>query len=150
MTRVEIIWDLVLKFENGDIAGICEHLGDDFIYSDTLLQQLDKRGLCELLAAIMRAFPGMATNLKIIAENPEGILTLISPVATHTGILTYPGITAIEPTGTTVALPPCPLFFIFSEEKVAKMRLEDVSGGGMIGILKALGIELPPDLRVEE
>jgi hypothetical protein len=50
--------------------------------------------------------------------------------------------TPIQPTGQCVALPRHRIEFTLSEGKIVEARLEDVSAGGLTGLLASLGVDI--------
>jgi predicted ester cyclase len=143
MSKFEIIRKAYQALEEGDFAAAEPYFADDFTYRGTLEKSYNKREYFELMTALKQGFPDYSLNLRFLSAEGDAVKTVFDAIGTHTGIFQIPGITPIQPTGKVVALPRHMMTFILNGEKIREARLEDVSGGGMSGLLEFLDVQLP-------
>jgi hypothetical protein len=58
-----------------------------------------------------------------------------------------PGLKTIPATNKTLRMPEERLTFTIKDNKIDKLHLESVPGGGLPGVLKQLGVEIPVDVH---
>lgn len=144
MSKFEIIRKAYQALEEGDFTAAEAYFTDDFVYKGTVGSPYNKRRYFELMASLKQGFPDYSLNLRFLSAEGDVVKTIFDAVGTHTGVFQIPGITPIQPTGRVVALPRHMLIFTLIGEKIREAQLEDVSGGGLLGLLESLGVHLPP------
>jgi hypothetical protein len=144
MTRAETVREIVATLESDNPRQVSQYLEDDFVFVGPFPGPLDKEQFLEYMAATKRAFPDWLLHYNFIREEDKDTLRgIIQRQGTHLGDFSLPGLAAIPPTEMTVILPIEPIRFIFKDEELARIEIEDASGGGLEGILEQLGAELP-------
>ncbi len=144
MSKFEIIRKAYQALEEGEFAAADQYFTDDFTYWGTVEKPYNKRKYFELMTSLKQGFPDYSLNLRFLAAEGDMVKTIFDAVGTHTGVFQIPGITPIQPTGKVVALPRHMMTFTLKGEKIREARIEDVSGGGLRGLLEFLDVSLPP------
>jgi hypothetical protein len=143
MTNTDIIRIAFAALESNDPHSAEEYFADDFTWKGTFPKPLNKSKFMGMATALKRAMPDYTLNVRIERElDKERFLGTIDPLGTHTGLFVLPGITPIQPTGNCVALPRHPIEILMSKGKITEISVEDVSQGGMAGLLSFLGIDI--------
>ncbi|RJP77621.1 MAG: hypothetical protein C4524_07820 [Candidatus Zixiibacteriota bacterium] len=143
-TRVDFILALMPEMESGHPDRAVRYLSDDFIYTDTFPEPLNRDQYLEFQRLLKQAFPDWSHHLRDFeAEGEDIVHAILERGGTHTGELVLPGLQPIPPTGVTVQLPPEPVIFSFFEDIIDKIQVEEIPGGGLEGLLSHLGVEMP-------
>jgi predicted ester cyclase len=145
MTNAEIILECLRRFEAGDVTGCGEFFDDELVASIPGTDPLNKAQLLALSAVIIEAFPDFTYSAKVIETQGDTVKMLLTPTGTQSGILRYPGITPLPPTGISIALPKHLCTYTVRNGKIVKVVMEDTSDGGLYGLLQTLGISLSED-----
>lgn len=147
MTPREICLAAIQAMESDDPSSAAPWLTDDFLWIGTVPKSLDKKQFLSLMIAVKRGLPDYTLNVKLPEQVSDTVLRgTMDPVGTNTGIFSIHGITPIAPTGISVALPRHCIEFTLSGEKIARIKIEHPSGGGVGGLLEHLGVELNEEL----
>jgi hypothetical protein len=142
MTNAEIILENIRRFETGDLIGCGELFDDEFVGSIPGIEPVNKARLLTISAMILEAFPDFTFNAKALDTQEDSVKVLLEPTGTHTGILRYPGITPLPPTGISFALPRHLCTYTVNSGKIVNAVIEDASSGGFFGLLQSLGISI--------
>lgn len=145
MTNEEIILESVRKFESGNIAGLSELFDDTFIAIVPGIEPLNKSGLIGMCSVLKEAFPDFTLDAEVVATFGDIVKVLFNPTGTHSGVLRYPGITPVQPTGVSVALPRHLFHYTVKDNRIVKAEVEDTSSGGLFGLLRHLGVSISED-----
>jgi predicted ester cyclase len=94
---------------------------------------------------MVKALPDWKFNASDFKENGDQVTAALRITGTHTGELQLPlpGLPAIPASGTKVSLPSEPSTFTVTNGKLAKLELARIEGGGVMGILSQLGVNIP-------
>lgn len=131
--------------EEHDLAQAKELMAPNFVCEGVAPVPLDRDQFLAMHDALSRAFPDFSFNARNFDEPREGLVVpTISITGTHIGALQLPipGAPRVPPTGRTVRLPNERPEYTVVNGKLAKIRLERVVGGGVLGILAQLGATL--------
>ena len=122
-----------------------QYMTDDFVFEGWTPQALNKGEFLALQSELHAAMPDYAFNLSDVHQQNGIVGALIQISGTHTHTLSLPmfGIPLVPYTGTFVILPQEHVEFKLADNKVARMRVETVPGGGLAGLLQQLDTELP-------
>jgi len=96
---------------------------------------------------LLAAFPDWSFNMQDVKEEGNKATTTHHITGTHTGDLDLSpmGMPTIPATGKAISLPVEHAEVTVEGGKIVKMHVADVSpDGGVPGILKQIGVEMPP------
>jgi len=133
--------------ESDDPQKATDYFTEDFKWFGTFPHPLDKQRFFQMIMTIKKAFPDYTFNVKRCEEFQNGVCrATMEPLATHLGVLALPGLSPIQPTGISVALERHVMQFTLVAGKISKIKIEQPSGGGIRGLLQALGIEITEEM----
>ncbi len=143
----QIVKAAMLALESDDPKTAAPYFTEDFQWFGTFPHPLDKQRFFLLIGAVKKGFPDYTLNVKCCEDLPNGVCrATMDPVATHRGVFALPGLNPIPPTGKSVALERHVMHFTLVGGKISKIKIESPSGGGVQGLLEALGIEITEDI----
>ena len=144
MSNITIVKTLMTALQSGDMELAASSMSDDFLISGLTPRTLNKSEFLALQSELLGAMPDFSYNLDQIQSTKNEVTALIRITGTHTGYLALPlfGLQSIPATGLAVALPQVPCNFQVDADKVVGVRVEQVPGGGLSGLLQQVGAEL--------
>lgn len=136
---------LITALQAGDMEMAASIMSDDFLISGLTPRPLNKGEFLAFQSELLGAMPDFSYNLDQVQQQGNEITALIQITGTHTGNLSLPlfGLRSIQPTGIAIVLPQVPCEFQVDADKVLGVRVEQVPGGGLSGLLQQIGAELP-------
>lgn len=146
MTNTEIIKNTLSSIEEGNFAKAKENISNDFKFSGAVPNPVGVDEWLNLHRALNKAFPDLNFNLKNVKEvNSNSVKGTVSLSGTQKNELNVniPGMKPIAATGKKIQLPEEPVEFTFENGKLTKLKVTPVAGGGVMGIYKQLGAEVP-------
>jgi len=145
MSAKDVVKEGLAATEAGDFAKLEGLVADDFSMSGPVPMPVGKREFVGLMMALRQAMPDWKFNPGDYQENGDEVTVPFQITGTHTGELQLPlpGLPPIPATGTRVSLPNEPSTFTVKDGKLAKLEVADIPGGGVMGILSQLGVNLP-------
>jgi predicted ester cyclase len=145
MSAIDIVKEGLAATEAGDFGKLEEMVADDFAMSGPVPMPVGKREFIGLMMAMLKAMPDWKFNATDFKENGDQVTVPLRITGTHTGELQLPmpGLPAIPASGTKVSLPAEPGTFTVRNGKLAKLEVESTPGGGVMGILSQLGVNMP-------
>jgi hypothetical protein len=101
------------------------------------------------MRALITGIPDWKFNYKIGSESKNIVETKVKITGTHTRELPspLPGVKNIAATNKTVRMPEEKVTFKFDNGKIVNINVEKVEGGGIPGLLKQLGVEIPTEVH---
>ncbi len=141
MNAKEIVKTLITALQSGAIDLAAQYMTDDFQLVGWMQQPLDRGEFLALQMQLDAGMPDFTYNLSDLNAHDNVVTGLIQITATHTADLAFPqaGIPTIQMTGQAIGLPQVPVEFVLRDDKVAQMKMQNVPGGGMDGLLQQLG-----------
>ncbi|HEX2910080.1 MAG TPA: nuclear transport factor 2 family protein [Chloroflexia bacterium] len=139
--------------ESGDFSKAESLLAGSFTLTGGFQETLRKDDFLTLLQALKKAFPDMRFNLSNFQEEGNEVHTVARVTGTHTGHLSLPAmeLSAIEPTNKALKLPDEPYHFKLKDGQIDAIRIEEVPGGGLEGLVQQLGLSIDyPDVAETE
>jgi predicted ester cyclase len=145
MSATDVVKEGLAATEAGDFAKLENLIADDFSMLGPVPMPVGKREFIGLMMAMLKAMPDWRFNATDFKENGDQVTVPLRITGTHTGELQLPlpGLPAIPATGTKVSLPSEPGTFTVTNGKLAKLEVASTEGGGVMGILSQLGVNLP-------
>lgn len=137
------VWQLI---EAKDTASAAELLTDDFTFSGPVPEPISGAEWLGMHDKLNAAFPDWKFNISDVHEHGDVVHITAQITGTHTGDLDLSpmGMPTVPATGNAVQLPQEELDVAVVGDKIASISGEPVHGGGVMGILEQLGVELPP------
>lgn len=143
MNNLDVARKGIRAFEANDHATVSSLITEDFTLSGAVPQTLGKQDFLGFMHAMITAFPDFKFNETFTEEGADKVVITQHITGTHTGTLALPGMPPIPATGKKVALPEEKQVFTFRDGKFAKSEGHPVPGGGVMGILAQLGVQMP-------
>jgi predicted ester cyclase len=132
-------------FNAGDLEKVAEHLAPEFQFSGPVPQPIGAQEWLGMSAAMRIAFPDIQYNLRVEAVEGDTVRTSTQLSGTHTGDLdlTAMGLGVIPATGKRFSSPREYGETTVKGGRVISIRIETPPGGGLMGILRQLGVGPP-------
>ena len=143
MSNLDLARKALHAFSSGDTATMNSLLGDGFQFLGVTPQPLGKPEYLGFMQSINTAFPDFKFEETSASESGDTVTIKHHIVGTHTGPLNVPGLPSIPATGKSIRLPEEISVFTFSGGKATKYLGEPAPTGGLPGMLKQLGVEMP-------
>ncbi|MGE5619520.1 MAG: ester cyclase [Sphingomonadaceae bacterium] len=145
MTPAETVASFVEALDAGDLDRAAAYLSDDFVLDGLTPRPLDKPQFLAFVDSVRRAFPDWSFHPTGLQEQGSTVMLTLRGTGTHTGDLRspVPGLPEVPASGRTVSLPDQPARVTVRGDQVASITVQPVAGGGILGILQQLGIQLP-------
>ncbi len=129
--------------EAGDVATLSGMVTDDFQFLGVTPQPLGKQEFLGFIQSLHTAFPDFKFNETTASESGNTATIKHKISGTHTGTFNVPGLPPIPATGKKFQLPEETSVFTFAGDKATKYLAQPAPDGGLPGILKQLGVEMP-------
>ena len=145
MSAMDVVKEGLAATEAGDFGKLDSLVADDFSMSGPIPMPVGKREFIGLMMAMLKAMPDWKFNASDLKENGDQVAVALRITGTHTGELQLPmpGMPAIPATGLKVSLPSEPSTFTVRDGKLTKLEVASIEGGGVMGILSQLGVNMP-------
>ncbi len=145
MSAMDVVKEGLAATEAGDFGKLDSLVADDFVFAGPVPEPVGKREFMGLQMALLKAMPDWKFNAKDMKENGDQVSMMLQVSGTQTGELQLPmpGMPAIPPSGKRVELPFEPSTFTVKNGKLARLDVESSAGGGLMGILSQLGVNMP-------
>jgi predicted ester cyclase len=144
MSAMDVVKEGLAATEAGDFGKLEGMVADDFAMPGPVPMPVGKREFIGLMMAMLKAMPDWRFNAADFKENGDQVTVPLRITGTHTGELQLPmpGMPAIAATGTKVSLPAEPSTFTVKNGKLTKLEVASTPGGGVMGILSQLGVDM--------
>lgn len=143
MNNVELARTVLHALGSGDTATLTSKVTDDFQFIGITPQPLNKQEFLGFSQMLHAAFPDCTFHEVSASENGDTVTIKHTISGTHTGTLNAPGLPPIPATGKSFALPEESSVYTIKGDKVAQTHAYPAPDGGLTGILKQLGVQLP-------
>jgi predicted ester cyclase len=143
MSNLDLARKALHAFSSGDVTTVTSLITDDFQFLGVTPQPLGTQEYLGFMHAVTTAFPDFTFNETGAEESGDAVTIKHHITGTHTGSLNLPGMPPIPATGKKVTLPEEKSHFTFKDGKIAKYLGEPAPNGGLPGMLKQLGVQLP-------
>lgn len=145
MSVLETIKTFMTALQSGDMELAAKTMADDFTLRGMAPQTIHKDELLAIQSQLVAAMPDFSYNLSELHRTGEYSQGLIQVQGTQTNDLSLPmfGLGMIPASGLALVLPQVEVVYRVDDEKVMSMNVEQVPGGGLMGLVQQLGSELP-------
>ena len=151
MSAIDTVNTYMTALQSGDIELAADTMSDDFVMSGFAPKELNKNQFLSTYSNLLASMPDLSFNMADELSEADGVVQVeIEITGTHLNQLSLPvlGIQPIEPTGLAVTLAQTKTtYHVNSENKVTRMEMQPVVGGGLEGLLQQVGAELPLEPR---
>ena len=151
MSAIDTVNTYMTALQSGDIELAADTMSDDFVMSGFASKELNKNQFLSTYSNLLASMPDLSFNMADELSEADGTVQVeIEITGTHLNQLSLPvlGIQPIEPTGLAVTLAQAKTtYHVNGENKVTRMEMQPVVGGGLEGLLQQVGAELPLEPR---
>ena len=141
--------DLVKRWNStflaGDMPGYLAYLSEDFQFTGPVPEPIDREGYVGLMFTMLKACPDLNNNLEVMESSDNQVQGAVVMQGTHTADLDLSpmGMPVFPPTGKSFRLPKEPFTITILNGKITRFHAVVGEGGGLMGILGQLGLEVP-------
>jgi hypothetical protein len=150
MTITEMVQAFMTALEVKDSDRAASYLSDDFIFSGFTPQPLDKSQFLKVMAELKSGMPNLVFHLHDVHEVQEKEQTVrveattqITGTQTAGFILPPLSLPPIPQLGESVSLPEEHWRYVIRDNKITRIIVDRVPGGGIGGLLHQLGVDVP-------
>jgi hypothetical protein len=129
--------------ETGDVATLNDLVSNDFEFLGVTPHPLGKQEFLGFMQSLHTAFPDFKFNETSASESGDTATIKHKISGTHTGTFNVPGMPPIPASGKKVELPEETSVFTCSGGNVTKYLAQPAPDGGLPGILKQIGVQMP-------
>lgn len=144
MTHIQIVKDSFSAIEAGDFATLEKLLHKDYQLSGPVPNPVGRKDLVTMLKSLKGGLPDFAFNLSDLKETKGQVSGILHVTGTHSQTLdlSFMGAPPQPPTGKMVKMPDEPFTADFIGDRLSKLNVEPVEGGGMPGLLNQVGVSI--------
>ena len=145
MNKREIVQSLLDSVQKGDFQSVKSMLADDFQFSGTIPEPINRDAWLEMSSNLKTAFPDLDYHFKVIGTDGDVVRTTSQLSGTHTGSLdlTNMNMGVIPATDKTFSAKSEKTKITVKENKITSWAVEPTDGAGLKAILDQLGVEAP-------
>ncbi len=145
MNKREIVQALMDAVQKGDLETAESMLADEFQFSDSIPEPINKEAWLGMSSSLRTAFPDLDYHFKVIGTDGNVVRTTSQLSGTHTGPfdLTNMQMGVIPATNKTFAATREKTKITVKEDKITAWAVEPTQGAGVMEILKQLDVEIP-------
>ncbi len=149
MKPIEIVRTAVEALEKGDFEKAHRYLSENLRFSGPVPEPIGREEFEGVMRALLAGIPDWRFNGRDLREEGGKVKLTVSITGTNSRELppVFPGLKSTPPTGRKVHLPEEHLEFTLKEDKIERIEADRVPGGGVLGVLKQLGVSLPEGLE---
>ena len=135
--------------EKNDFTTAESYLSNNFKITGVGPEPLEAKEFLGLHKAFNKGMPDFKFNYKIGDVKNNIVETKVKLTGTHFKEMPSPapGFPNIPATNKTLRMPEEKVRFTFKDNKIESLHLESVPGGGLPGVLKQLGVEMPKEVH---
>ena len=150
-TATELVTAFMKALEFKEFDKVAAYLSDNFQFSGSTPLPLNKDKFISYSSALATGMPNLTYHFhdlqEVVERLGEGnrVRATIQIIGTHTNdFQVVPlGLPPIPATNKSVLLPEEHWEYAVKDNTIASIHVEQVSGGGIVGILQQLGIDIP-------
>jgi hypothetical protein len=149
MENSEIVEEVLSAMEKNDFAKAESYISKDMKVTGVVPVPLGATEFIGTMKALVAGIPDWKFNYRIGSESKNMVETKLRITGTHTREIPspMPGIKNIAATNKTIKMPEEKVTFTLNNGKIVNLKVELVEGGGIPGLLKLLGVEMPKEVH---
>jgi predicted ester cyclase len=143
MKRTDILREHWKAIEEKNFDRARTFVSEDFTFSGPVPNLKGTKEYIDVHRSLLQGIPDWQFNANIFSEQENKVAAKVRVTGTHTANLSLPflGDTGtIQPTGKKLALPEEKVEVVMKGDKISRMTVEQVLGGGVPGLLKQMGV----------
>lgn len=145
MTALAVVQAYLKALDAHDLKQIDELVSDELEFV-TPVEPMHKKDFLPFMAALFTGFPDWKFNHGDLRENDNMVTVKLCMTGTHTTTLSLPmpGLKPIPATNKRVILPEQDFHYTVQGQQIVRIAADHVPGGGILGTLQQIGVNLPP------
>lgn len=150
MSAVDTVKDFMIALEAKEFDTAANYLSADFVFSGWTPQPLDREQFLTVTRELKAGLPNLSYHFHAVKdvfdlEQEDSVNAGIQVTGTQTDGFVLPplGLPPIPQMEGTVSLPEELWSYTLQGDKIARIMVHRVSGGGIQGLLHQLGIDVP-------
>jgi predicted ester cyclase len=145
MQAIDMANKLFQVIEARDTTTAAKYLSDDFTFSGPVPEPISGKEWLAMHQGLSIAFPDWRFNAVDLHEEGGKVHGALGITGTHKGELDLSafGMPNVPATGKTIRLPREEITLTVSNDRFTSLNSPATDGGGVMGILSQLGVELP-------
>ncbi len=144
-TNTDIVRNFMNTLETNDLDNTSSYLADNFIFSGWTPDPLNKADFLGLISGLKEGIPGLIFNLHNVQEHDAEISGTIKVTGYQTDSFILPmlGTPPIPQTANSISMPAEDVAYRLDHGQIINFTVQHVTGGGVHGLIRQLGIDLP-------
>lgn len=144
MKPSDVVSAFMRAVEADDFETASKYISDNFVMEGVGPTPLGKNEFLGAHRAFNTGLPDFAFNEKIIRETGNDVEVKVQLTGHHTKDMQppIPGLGVIKATNNHVKMPEETLSATVKDDKISRVRLQQVPGGGLPGVLKQIGVDI--------
>ncbi|MGE5682921.1 MAG: hypothetical protein ACM34K_18795 [Bacillota bacterium] len=149
MKPTDIVEEFMICIEENNFTRAEELASNDFQVTGMTPEPQGIREYFSIHRALNKGLSNFRFNYEIMKEKSGIVDVKIQIMGRHTEEMPSPlhGIKPIPPTDIAVKMPVEHLQFTVRDQKITRLHVDHVQGGGLPGILHQLGVEMPMEVH---
>ncbi len=145
MNAIDLVKAGFATSEAGQPGKFAEYLADDLVFAGPVPEPVGKREFIGIQTAMVAAMPDWKFNGKDFKQDGDKVTATFQITGTQTRELNLPmpGFPKVPASGKHVSLPQEGMTFTVKDGKISRIESAAVPGGGVMGVLAQLGVQLP-------
>lgn len=145
MKASKVVEEFAAAIENNDFTKADNFLSKDFRMVGDTPEPLGSNEFLGMLRAFKKGMPDFRFNFNITEDRGDHVFLRMQITGTHKNTMPspIPGVKDIPATNKTVKMPEETVDVTVKDNKITKVKMPHVEGGGVPGLLKQLGVEMP-------
>lgn len=129
-----------------DWEGAASHMDDTFLASGWTPKPLNKADFLGIVQGLKEGIPGLIFNLHNIQENGDTITGTIKITGYQSDSFILPqlGLPPIPQMAASINMPTEDITYLLTNNRITQMQIHSGPDGGIRGLLRQVGVELPP------
>ena len=143
--NIDIVKNFMIALDNNEQDQWGDYLADDFTISGWTPKSLTKSDFLNVMAGLKEGLPGLIFNLHNVQEDGDKVLGTWQVVGYQTDSFSLPalGLPPIPQMARSVSLPTEDVTYIVENGHIVLIFVQPNSEGGIKGLLRQLGINVP-------
>ncbi|MCX6150403.1 MAG: ester cyclase [Ignavibacteriales bacterium] len=144
MKPSEIVNEFMTAIEKNDFKKAESLVSNDMVVEGITPTPLNSTEFLGTHRALNSGLPDFRFNHKIIKETPDNVDITVRLTGTHSKDMMppIPGLGTIRATNKQVKMPEEKIGIKVKNNKITKVNLQSVPGGGLPGLLKQIGVDI--------
>ena len=149
MGNAKIVEEVFSGMERNDFAKAESYASKDMQVTGPAPVPLGANEFFGTMKALVAGIPDWRFNYKIVSDSKNIVETKVKITGTHLREIPspLPGVKNVPLTNKIIRMPEEKVTFTFNNNKIININVEKVEGGGIPGLLKQLGVEVPAEVH---